>query len=276
MPDINYVNPQINNIDKQEISIQISLNGFSYLIRAKETHQCLLFKHFEFKNTILIDELIRKVESLVAKESIFSNSFTKASLVFISQKATLVPEDFFNPEHLKKYFEFSHSMDELDELHYYYIDTLQTYNVFSFPNYLTSIFYSLLPNIKFNHQSSTLINFGLSKFGQKKCGAIIGINKLFFDIEVFENGKLILSNSFQYANTMDFIYFVLYTCKQLKIDLYDIELITLGETINNKAIISELQKHFPNLIIPKLEVPLLCKNLGNADAIRFYNLFLSD
>lgn len=276
MPDINYVNPQINNIVKQEISIQISLNGFSFLIKAQETKQCLLFKYFEFRNIILIDELIRKVENIVVRESIFTNTYSKAKLFYISQKATLVPEEFFNPEYLKKYFEFSHSLDELDELHYNYISPLNSYNVFSIPNYLTGIFYKLLPNIEFDQQSSTLIQYGLEKLSPAKTYIVIGINKSFFDIEIFEEGKLILSNSFQFANTMDFIYFVLYTCKQLKIDLNNIELITLGETLKNKAIINELRKHFAKMNTPKLEVPFMCKNLGNSDAIRFYNFFLNE
>lgn len=273
MQDINYVNPQINNIENQEISIQVGLNGFSFLIKASETHECLLFRHFNFKNTLLVDELIRKIEGLVSKEAVFSNTYSKATLYYISQKATLVPEEFFSPEYLKKYFEYSHSMDELDELHYTYIESLKAYSVFSVPNYLTGIFYSLLPQIKFEHQGTTLINYGLNTVNKKQ-SAVLGINKTFFDIEIFENKQLVLSNSFQYTNAMDFIYFVMYVCKQLKIDLKALDLQVLGDIKNHKALITELQKHISNVNTPELNLQNLYKNISNEDAICFYNLFL--
>lgn len=275
MQDINYVNPQINNIKNQELSIQAGLNGFSFLIKASSSEKYLVFKQYNFKNTLLVDELIRKVEALVSKESFFSTSYSSAKLFFISQKATLVPEAFFSPEYLKKYFEFSHSMDELDELHYTYIESLKAYSVFSIPNYLTGIFYTLLPQIKFEHQGTTLIKYGLNS-ANKGQSAILGINKTFFDIEIFENKELVLSNSFQYTNAMDFIYFVMYACKQLKIDLKTLQVQVLGDIKNHRKIISELRKHISNVSTPELSLHTLGMNISNEDALGSYPLFLSE
>lgn len=275
MQEYNYVNPLINNIENQEISIQINLDGFSFLVRSSDNNQCLLFKHYEFKNIMLIDELIRKTESIVSKDPVFTNNYTKANLTFVNQKSTLVPEDFFNTEHLKTYFEFSHNLDELDELHYNYISFLKAYNVFSIPNYLTGIFYNLIPNITFLHQSTALIRHGMSDTPSDKPKVIIGINKGFFDIVVFEEDQLILSNSFQYSNTMDFIYFVLYTCKQLKIDTNNLNVYLLGQVKQNKNLVNELKMHIGSIDSPQMEIPGLCRNMDNLDAVRFYNLYLN-
>lgn len=274
MPDFNYVNPKINNIDKQEISIQISLSGFSFIIRDSETQLCLLFRHYAFNNLLLIDQLIRKVEEIVSQESVFRNSYVQSNLIYISQKATLVPEDFFDTSHLKKYFEFSHPLDELDELHFNVVNTIKAYNVFSVPNYLSGVFYPLLPNIKFYHQATKLIDFGMTTGDAEKYKAVVGLNSTFFDIELYEDNQLLLSNSFQYSNSMDFIYFYMYTCRQLKIETTDMIVYFLGHSLKKNEIVHELNKLVKRIVYPNFTKNLHCRSLNNTDMLKFYNLFL--
>ncbi len=274
MPEINYVNPKINNIDKQKISIRVSLNGFSFIVRASENNTCLQFKCINFNNLMLIDELIRKVEQIVTDEPAFNKSYTEASLVYLSQKATLVPEEFFNEKYLKKYFEFSQNLDELDEIHYNFISAIKAYNVFSIPNYLTGIFYPLLPNVRFYHQATQLINFGLSEESDLTTRAIVGLNQNYFDLELIENNQLLLSNSFQFSNSMDFIYFFLYSCTQLKIDLSSLTVSFMGHSAKGKEIKNELAKHVKNIAFPVFDTSVLSRNIRNTDAVKYYNLFL--
>ena len=177
MSKTDYLNPKINNIEKQEISIQVSLNGFSFLIQDTGNKECLAFKHYPFKSIFLIDELIREVENLVSHDTAFNNNYTSTKICFITQKSTLIPEEFFKPEHIKKYFEFSHVLNELDELHYNYLPSIQAYNVFSIPNYLTSIFYKTgQPSPTFTHQATSMIEYGMRHINEGEVKALIGIN----------------------------------------------------------------------------------------------------
>ena len=273
MREINFVDPKINNIEHQEISIQVGLSGFSFLIRDIEGN-CLALKSYRFKNILLIDELIRRISLLISNDPVFNNKFTKSKVFYISQKSTLVPEEFFNPEHLKKYFEFSQNLNELDELHYNYLPKIQAYNVFSISNYLTSIFYSLGLSPAYYHQATNLISYGAHTSGQTRAHAIISLNKTFFDIIVFERGKLMLSNSFEFTNPMDFIYFFLYTFQQLKIDLKNLSVEVLGDISERENLIEEIAKHTAPPLLPSLSVPSLCKNLSQTDSLYFYNLFI--
>lgn len=275
MPEIKYVNSTIKNIENQEISIQVSLDGFSFVIFASDTNMCLAFKHYKFNNLQLIDELIRRVEKLISEEPLFSQSYSKATLYYISQKATLIPKEFFHVDQLKKYFEFSHNMEELDELHYNYINSCETYNLFSVPNYLTSIIYPIFPNIVFKHQATQLIEYGFKLNNKNQQTAVIGINSTFFDLAFFEDQQLILSNSFQFSTTTDFIYFFMYACKQLKIDSTTLNLTVLGDAQGHTEIINELKKHTAQAVIPFPQIPHVVKPLTKSGTSKFYNLFFS-
>ncbi|MBN1116101.1 MAG: DUF3822 family protein [Bacteroidales bacterium] len=254
MPDINFVNPQINNIKNQEISIQASLGGFSFCINNSESGECLAFRNYKFENTLLEDELIRKINKITDSENFLANDFNKIRITYFNQSSTLIPEEFFDVNNLRKYFEFSQSLEDLDEIHYNKISEITLYNVFSIPNYLTEIFYTLYPNknIEFTHQASKLIRLGLSLHAKNNTCIIISLNSHFFDLVVFEDGELALSNSYQYANDSDFVYFFLYAMKQLKINNEEQEVYVLGEMMNDKNITKELSKYTKKIIHPEI------------------------
>lgn len=273
MPDISFVNPLINNITDQEISIQVCLSGFSFSIRSSKNNQCLVFRHYEFKNIMLVDELIRKTEQIISEDSYLNNRYNAAEIIYISQHVTLVPKEFFNQENLKTYFEFNHNLAELDEIHFTYIQDINAYTVFSIPNYLSNAFNNISSATKFEHQSSQLIRLGYKK--QEKVPVILlSVHKGFFDLVIYEGQKLILSNSFQYANTMDFIYFYLYAIKQLKIDSSTARLYILGNDINNRKFMDEIELKIGKTIIPEFSLSGICQNLSKVQAAQFYTLLL--
>ena len=275
MPEINFVHPQINKIKNQDISIQVSLDGFSFSIRASEDNTCLLFRHYKFSNILLFDELIRKTESVISSDNMLHAVFSEAVVTLISQNSAIIPEEFFNPGHLKKYFEFSHNLAEFDELNYSQIQAIGAYNIFSVPGYFSQMFYNLYPNVIFEHQATRLINFGKKNIKANLPPlVIVGLNPGFFDLIIFENEKLVLSNSYQYTNTTDLIYFFLYACRQLKLEIEKLKVLIFGTATQNNLLIDEIASQVDKVIVPDLNIVPLCRNLTSKQAAQFYNLFL--
>lgn len=259
MPDIQFVNPHFKNIDKKEISIQVSLGGFSIYCKTAESGECLFLKSHSFKNVYLEDELFRKVGEITNNETYLNESYLKAEVTYIHQKVTLVPKEFFAPENILSFFEFNHTLSEYDELHYKYIQSLDAYCVFSMPNYLSNLFYSKVPGVEFNHQAVKLISHGLS-LQEKGFHALVGLNAGFFDIGVFEDKQLLLYNSFQFANALDFIYFFLYPLKQLKIDTHSLSVTLFGDSKTCQEMKKELKSYVKNIRLPEL-VHLKCPSI---------------
>ncbi len=273
MPEINYINPLLKKNQPKDLFAQISMDGFSYSIRSSESKQILLFKYFKFHNILLVDEMLRKVENIIDIEDAIKDKFTCADVVCISQRSTLIPEEFFKPEYLKKYFEFSQNLAEFDELHYTYIPEIKAYNVFGLPSFLCNIFYTIHPKSTFHNQSTTLIRKGIRKGNDDHISAIMGLNNGFFDLVLIQNGNLLLNNSFQYTNSTDFVYFFLYTCKQLKINPADIPVTVFGEAIQEKSIIEELRPQVRTIEIPQIDISDRSP-LDNKQRVQFYTHFL--
>ncbi len=249
MPDINYLSPKYNKIIDKELSIQLSLNGFSFLVRSSDETECLAYKHYKLKNIKLIDELIRKADSIIASELLLSKEYKSATACFINQKATLIPEEFFDVNNLRKLYEFNQNLGEYDELNYNQISSAGAYTVFSLPNYLSNSFYNVLPNIKFKHQSSKLIDMGIKQ--SSSINVVLGLNSGFFDMAVIEQKALLLYNSFEYTNPQDFIYFFLYPLFQLKLEPAAITVSIVGEESNNKAIVDILKSKVHSINYPR-------------------------
>ncbi len=270
MQDINYLSPKYKKIIDKELSIQLSLNGFSFLVKSKEDGECLAYKHHKLQNIKLIDELIRKADSIIATDPLLSNTYTSAIAFFIDQKATLVPQEFFDVNNLRKFYEFNQSLGEYDELNYNIIPSAEAYTVFSLPNYLSNSFYNVLPNIKFLHQSTKLIEIGIKH--SSDLNVVLGLNAGFFDIAIIEQNSLLLYNSFEYTNPQDFIYFFLYPLFQLKLDPSEIIVSLVGEESQNKAIIEVLKTKVHSITYPCSQSN--CSKLVKETEQRFsYTLF---
>lgn len=276
MIEVNFLNPQINKIKNQEISIQVSLGGFSFCIRASDTQECLAFRAYTLKNVLLDDELIRNVEKLIESDTFLNGDFQSINYTFIHQGSTLIPEEYFETANLKKYYEFNQNLGEFDELHYTILKEIGIVNLFNVPSYLSGIIYKISPRarVTVSHQADRLIRFGDSHKNERQTLILVGINKGFFDLIVFEDGALTLSNSFQYANATDFIYFYLYALKQLKIDSSWQQPFVVGELCTDKTIIEALKQQSKSVEFPLTASSFGCANLTNLQINRFYNLFI--
>ena len=244
MPSISFVDPLLRKTLYKEISIQVSLNGFSFLITTPEKRG-LAFRYYDFKGVFLVDELIRRAADILQNDELLGYSFAKTRIVYLSQKSTLVPEAYFDPDHLKKLFEFSHSLDELDELHYNHLYSLGAYNVFALPNYLANAFQEKFDCIpEYQHQATVFLELAEEIQRHQPEGRLfININKGFFDVAVYDSSKLLLSNSFQYVHETDFIYFLLYVCKELGLEPHKQELVVMGEHAHNEHLVEQIKSY---------------------------------
>jgi len=270
MSDIKYTSPLLKYTQYKNAIISISPDGFTFSVHSPDVKHILLFNHYKFNNLKLEDELLRKVGLIIQNEPLLKEKYMKVDVAFISQKSTLVPQEFFSKENLKKYFEFSQNLDEYDEIHFTHIPEIDAYSVFTLPNILSNEIFSIQPDVTFHNQSASLIQSGIKKKNKTSLSAVIGFNSDFFDLVIFQQNKLALYNSFQYANSTDLIYFFLYACQQLKIDHKDIVLTAFGEAINEKNLLKELKKYVKEIEKPSITLPFEIKPLHKEDFVKFY------
>jgi hypothetical protein len=111
------------------------------------------------------------------------------------------------------------------------------------------------------------------KSEEKRTEVFIQINKEFFDIVILIDGELKLYNNFLYVNSTDLIYFILYACKQLKIDTKKTPFHFIGDFSKKVSLFIELLSYLPKSSKLHLdEITGQTMFSHKIDASRFYSL----
>ncbi len=249
MHDLSFLDESldINITNTYHVSIQVSLNGFSFCLLDTARNKYVALKHYEFdtKETTLEENIKR-----VSNEDEFLNKEYKSSrLIFTTRKFTLVPTPIFNKEYLKKYFSFNHNLEESERIYFNHLRNADAYVIFAIPGNLSDIFNYHFPKIKIYHQSTPFIESILRnhKNSQDKHTMFLNAGEDLFDIAVVHLKNLKLYNCFFYKNENDLIYFVLYTYEYLKLDAEKTVLVIFGSLSKSSKYYEILKKYIRNL-----------------------------
>ena len=257
MPELNHVDPDLKKYsDSLQLSIQVNLNGFSFCIYPDEGSKILAFRHYNFAQSEMQEDLLYNTREILNKDELLRFFFKNVDVIYTGRKSTLVPDEFFKSENLKSILEFNQPIDELDEIHFNSIQGCKSQLVFAIPNYFTSLVLDKFPGAVFLNQATPLLNYALSdREGSGKERVIVQLNKDFFDLIIMREGKLKLYNTFLYVSSTDLVYFILYACKQITINLKKTPLYFLGEYTTQKSLISESSLYLPSLeLLDKTEL----------------------
>jgi hypothetical protein len=246
------------------LSIQVSLNGFSFCIYDTDKHKHVALKQFSYSENIADINLWAKEINRIAESMTDDIATVKATIkcLFISRKNVLVPKNVFSANDIKSYISFFFQLDELDEIHYRYIPEIEGYCCFALPSPIVSKIISRFGKSDFYTQSYQVIRRARSY----STGMNIVFCDNFMDISIFKNNSLVLNNSFEIFDIKDIIYFV--SAISDKFALKDIPIYISGNISNSE--IKKLKKFFPFIIQEQhRKISLL---LGPEVSTKYYNL----
>lgn len=242
---ISITDPSLRNISQlSELSIQVSPDGFSFCVLSYN-HRLKAFHHYPFKDVVLFEDLLSQIQSVLKRDALLHKQAEVVRIIHTGRNSTLLPDEFTKPESLKKILNFNQPIDELDEIHLNKIDGCELSLVFSVHHYITSLFTGRYENITYFNQATPLLHHVLKK-PRKGTEVFIQLNTEFFDIVIMKSGELKLYNSFLYVDSTDLIYFILYACKQLKVDPKRAAFHFIGDFSKKLQLYNELESYLPN------------------------------
>lgn len=241
MPKIDLVDPNYKkNLVSKDLNIQLSQSSFTFCINSSKEKELLAFKSYEFKNALNLDDLLRQGKAIVENEPLLKDTFSKTRFIYINRKSTLVPDEFFEPDLCRRYIDFNQPIDELDELHFNSIFRIRSKLIFTVHTYLATFITQHFKNVEFFNQAYSLIDILGGVAGRSEGNQVLlNLNKDFFDMVVFNNNRLRLSNTFLYTSSNDLIYFILFVCKQLEIDASKSAFYITGEYAEKNELMKE-------------------------------------
>jgi len=231
------INKKIEETSKKKLSIQFSLDGFSFYI--SNTHHIISkFTSFKFTKPIKSPELILKeIKEIFRNEKTLQQDFETVSVVHQNTLSTLVPNQYFKDDDLNKYLKYSVKTITTDLIVYDDLNFIKAKNVYvPFVNINNFIFQNF-GEFEYKHHSSILLEKLFSQ-SDNSLNFFVNISQSLFDIVVLKDSKILFYNIFEYETKEDFIYYILFTLEQLELSTDNTNVSLLGD-INKQ---SELYK----------------------------------
>jgi len=237
-----------------ELSIQFSLDGFSFCVLDSKTKRDIYFAQYQFEETLNSPEdLLRKIETIFNDDQNLQIEYSAVSVIHQSNLSTIVPSKYFDENSLVTYLNFNIKTLKTDFITFDNINTIDAKNVYvpyvNINNYLFQNF----GEFEYQHHSTILLKklLKLESSTQKKM--YVNVSKSSFDIVVLENRKLILLNSFSYDTKEDFIYYILFTAEQIQLNTEEFKLYFMGEIEVESEIYKIAYTYIKNIFFLKSE-----------------------
>jgi len=219
-----------SNTEDTKLSIQFNLDGFSFCIINSATQETVYFSEYLFDETLATPEnLVLKVEEIFKTDVHLQKEFSSVLVIHQNNLFTLVPDAYFVEDKLSEYLNYNIKTLATDYITFDEITAIQAKNIFipyiNINNYLFQNF----GEFEYKHHLSVLIQkfIDTNNSGEKTC--FVNVSESSLDVIVLKEKTLIFANTFAFHSKEDFIYYLLFTYEQLKLDVEKIPLYFTGD-----------------------------------------------
>ncbi|WZL89499.1 DUF3822 family protein [Salinimicrobium sp. 3283s] len=218
------------NYENIKLSIQVSLNGLSFCALSKEEKRIVFFRDILFSRKLNPAQVLQQIEKQYEQEPFLSSGNPEVIVLFSNELYSLVPTEFFEEENASEYLKYNTKILETDYVAKDDIVSAEIVNVYIPYTNINNFFFDRYGEFEYRHSVSVLAEeFQIQNRFQKE-GTRVYLNCFpgGYDLLVYQQGKLILANSFNCNSPEDFIYYLLFCAEQLDLDPSSFELILLG------------------------------------------------
>lgn len=230
----------INRTESYELSIQLSLDGFSFAINDSVRNCFIALVSHPFKNEAFApNDWIEICKNLTSQHNVLTKHFKKVTFCFEATNYTIVPKDFFEPQRAKQFLEMVVSIPELDEIRF---STLPNglVSVFSLPSSLATEWLKLHPKTIFAGPGDhLLVPSNLSNNEH----ILISYNNVDPYLAFYKNGQTIHCGSIYATNAEDVAYHTLNICQKIEFSIPETYAYIVGTNENVAQLESILKKY---------------------------------
>jgi hypothetical protein len=206
----------INSTANYDLSVQMSPESLTFCILDTIRNKYVMLRSFDpgdnkyFTSGTLAD--------IIEKDDFLVKNYRKVYLVTPSPRFTIVPSPLFDPAKKEEYFTLNHINDENNVILSNRIQEPDSFIIFSLSKQTHETAVKFFPSVHPFHHTKPLIG-QIAHNNRSTPGSFIHlhIESSFFNIFVFENNIMKFSNSFNYRNVSDILYFALNIFKSMNI-----------------------------------------------------------
>ena len=241
-------NKNLNKLNNQELSIQISLSGLSFCILNVETKTITFLKEISFDKKLNPLNLLDALKEQFNNEPALAIAFSKICVIHDNDLSALVPKPLFDEAHLADYLKFNSKILKSDFITFDELLINDSVNVFVPYININNFIYDKFGAFIYKHVSTVLISeILLIEKNTQSTKVYVNVNKNNFEIIIVSQAKLLLYNTFKYSTPADFIYFILFTTEQLKLNPETVNLVLIGDIEKDDDLYNIAYKYIRNI-----------------------------
>lgn len=241
----------ITSIDLKEtyLSIQISLDGFSFFIYEPVTAVFIAQHNYRFEHENRSPEaLLERVEIIFKENRLLQETYKKVTVFHDNSLVTLVPSEYFEEAHLSAYLENNIKLLEDDHIAFDMLENEGIYIVYVPYVNINNLLFSSFGSFEYYHISTLFLdlkNKDIAKSSSNKC--FINCYDTSFDMLLYSEGKLNFYNRYEYRTATDFIYYILFALEQNDLDPNEIAVELTGAIKKDSDVYKMAYNYIRNL-----------------------------
>ena len=239
----------VKHLENSHLSIQFSLGGFSFCVLDRENNTFIALNDYDFvEPNNSPQRLIANISSIFGNDELLKQHYNSVSVTHINDLFTLVPKPLFNEDRLQDYVSFNTKVYPQDYLVFDELKNMDIVSVFiPFVN-INNFLIDQFSHFEYKHNSTVLIENLLAIYKYSLVPKVFAhMANGHFELIVIANKKLQFYNTFKFSTKEDFIYYVLFTAEQLKLNPEKFEFLFLGSIEKTDDIFAMAYKYIRNV-----------------------------
>ncbi|WP_245794755.1 DUF3822 family protein [Flaviramulus basaltis] len=230
------------------MSIQISLSGLSFCILNRDLNTITFLKEVHFDKKLNPLELLDALKEQFNTENVLNDTFSNTYVIHDNDLSSLVPRPLFNEDFLADYLKFNSKILKSDFITFDELLINDSINVYVPYINVNNFIYEKFGTFTYKHISTILISdILLIEKNIEATKVYINVSKNHFEIIIVSQGKLLLYNTFKHNTKEDFIYFILFTAEQLKLNPETLNLVLIGNIKKDDDLYNIAYKYIRNI-----------------------------
>lgn len=202
---------------EKRLSICLMSNGFSFSL-TDVYDELLALGEVECNLNAPIGALLTDIRGFLAETRMQTFGLKEAELIVFSDQFVWIPQHLFDADNLRQYLDVMCKVPMGYSVFEDYNDRIKAHLVFSADNNILSAFKVAIPGIKIRCQHSKMVNPVVLDSSDQRTMMLINIRDGVTDFALFENKKLLLSNSYSCANIDETMFYALNISRQFHLE----------------------------------------------------------
>ncbi len=263
----------LSNPINYDLHLLITAGQLVYLLLEKSSGKVVLLQPVLFTGTLNREEWVKAIDAILENNSFLNNEFAEKKMCVFSPVFTIVPSGFSNPDVNRTLLAFNTVLRPGDEVMSEEVQGAGMSLIYAMPANLLQRLGTSFTGIHVQHALTGLLRFLLKQNDTRPNHLNLYIQSNSFQVIYIKDRVVWFCNSFAYSSPEDFMYHLLFACKQLHLEPEKLTLTLMGEILKESILFQLMLKYIRQIEFTK---PYSGVQFGEDYSIPghfFFNLF---